>query len=647
MPFDPDQYLAAKTSGGFDPDAYLSGKGGMGMGADIAQEMHPAFSTTDRLVVKNLANDNQSAVKYLKQKHPDLEIKVDDYSGEIIAKGKGEKDWKVLDPDTGFFSTDFLQDVGDVSGDIATGIGTTAATAAGGVMGGLPGAMAGGAVSSAALEALRQAAGQAAGVPQDMDWGSVRTSAVIGGLSPLIFGTGATTTQVAKKAAGDTLGAMNPFAGALATLKGEAAPVLDEAGKELLKSQRGLIGRGWDLYRNTLAPKLGSMSTGVPEQAIKTMRDNPELLSQMDAKGALGYIDDATRKNVDKVVGESTRVGQALEGVRTEASNLVNEFSGLPQDQIDALAKAAGLNAGPDLLGSLQVDVTKAQKPLMDLWDELVEVAGKSGSQADLDAVGEVAGVIKDYFGQEKLPLDAAFQLRQHLDELGKRSKVAQGTAQGLAPSTSPFSKRVITKAREAAKIINEEMDRVGQVISGQDGIAQGNARYAQIQRDRAFLKKFTKDPETAYRNLSNLAQGKPVTREILTRIDQEYGTDFLKQADNLAAYKHFSKAPFEATSGGGTTSTSRTIPAAMLGGGIGYYIGANSGLGQGGAGIGAGIGAPIGALLGGPKALRAYMALQRAGTRAATTARNVGLRPNQVVPTWLLMEQQARENRP
>jgi len=72
MPFDPDQYLAAKTSGGFDPDAYLSGKGGMGMGADIAQEMHPAFSTTDRLVVKNLANDNQSAVKYLKQKHPDL-----------------------------------------------------------------------------------------------------------------------------------------------------------------------------------------------------------------------------------------------------------------------------------------------------------------------------------------------------------------------------------------------------------------------------------------------------------------------------------------------------------------------------------------------------------------------------------------------
>ena len=67
---------------------------------EIVEEMHPELTTIDRLAVKNFGDNNEASVNFLQKRHPDLSIKVDDASREIIARKRdgSEKDWRRLDP---------------------------------------------------------------------------------------------------------------------------------------------------------------------------------------------------------------------------------------------------------------------------------------------------------------------------------------------------------------------------------------------------------------------------------------------------------------------------------------------------------------------------------------------------------------------
>jgi hypothetical protein len=54
--------------------------------AETIQEMHPAFSKTDRFILKTFGNDEDAAVKSLRAKHPGLDIQKDDLTGQIKVK---------------------------------------------------------------------------------------------------------------------------------------------------------------------------------------------------------------------------------------------------------------------------------------------------------------------------------------------------------------------------------------------------------------------------------------------------------------------------------------------------------------------------------------------------------------------------------
>jgi hypothetical protein len=236
---------------------------------EVIQEQHPRISVADRLVIKNFATDPSVGVTYLKRKYPDLEVK--QIRGQTVAKTPKETKWRVLDPDTGFFSKDFLADTGDVGFDVLAGLGTGAATAAGAV-GGPPGSVAAGAAAGAGAEALRQKIGQALGLPQGYDAKEIGVQGAIGG----------------------------------------AFPVVGSAVKGAYKA----ITRG-------AAPVLAEKLSGVPAQVYKDFAENPATLENFNKQPAA--LEDLVANTSDKIISavkeKKDKVWKSLEGLYKKAED--------------------------------------------------------------------------------------------------------------------------------------------------------------------------------------------------------------------------------------------------------------------------------------------------------------------------------------
>lgn len=161
---------------------------------NIIEEMHPDISSADRAIVKNFSQSPEKSANYLKKHNPQLDTRV--WDGRVLVKGKNELDWKVLDPDTGFFSTDILNDAADIAYDVGSGI-VEGTAAVGGAIGGalagwgvgaVPAAMATSAATAAGSEALRQSIGSGLGIDNELGEaaGDTLLSAAIGGAVPAL-----------------------------------------------------------------------------------------------------------------------------------------------------------------------------------------------------------------------------------------------------------------------------------------------------------------------------------------------------------------------------------------------------------------------------------------------------------------------------
>lgn len=706
--FDPSKpFNTASAKPKFDPSAPFDSGGSSASAApvddSVVEEMHPNFSTADRLIVKNFAGNNQAAVNYLQKQHPDLEIKTKEFSDKILARKRdgSEKDYKVLDPDTGFFSTDFLRDVGDIGFDIASGVGTGAATAAGGIfgagVGSIPAAAAAGAASSAGLEAGRQGLGKMFGIEQDIDMGDVGFAGAAGALSPLLLGTGATTAQAAAKS-------LNPFKGSLSTLRGMAAPELDDAGKALLSSQRGLIGRGYDAYKGGLAPKLGSMASGVSEDTIKTMRGNfDEMLKiEKDPMGLTKMVNSGTQD-----AGKLLRAGKKAEwetveqGLKQAGDEIVDITAA--KDAFKNAIDEAMAGGDDELAAELQrrfntiftkrVEKSGTVVPIRNMVDEFIPggetVVIQNGMEmmpskrpdgsviydlitgapemvpADRATLSSVRGagdtVTKDVFsgfetlgggaGREELEFVSAREAAQkykRLADMAGLNKMEAGAVKGgignrFSPMATYEDKASGQAAASAWAALGESLDKVLPT----DSVA-ARQRYGLIANDEKQLGKyFGKTPSKINKKLRNLHKPtNQIDQEFVNSLDSKYGSNLIDLAKKSEAYATFAKPehlPLSRT--GGVSGLARSAPLALAGAGLGYWVGANSGIGMGGAGVGGTLGMGMGAFLGGPAAMRKYMQMQRGMTKATTTLKDSGLRPNQVVvPSWLMMQQRKIE---
>ena len=161
----------------------------------IESKMHPEFSSIDRALVKNFSNSPEDSISYLKEKYPTMTFIND--GKEIYMKKQGSKEnFHPLDPDTGFFSSDFVNDAIDIGGDVVKGVagsvgagmGGLAGFATGGPIGAFAGAVAGGAAGSGLADAGLQGIGRAIGINKGISLEQIAGEAGAGALGGAIGG---------------------------------------------------------------------------------------------------------------------------------------------------------------------------------------------------------------------------------------------------------------------------------------------------------------------------------------------------------------------------------------------------------------------------------------------------------------------------
>ena len=426
-------------------------------------------------------------------------------------------------------------------------------------------------------------------------------AAASGAASPLLFGTGATSAQVAAKS-------LNPF------LKGGASLPASLAQRELQDAQRSLVGRTvGDFIYDKVTPRIGSVVSGIREDSIRNLRANPGIIDDIAAKGELGYAEDAMASIKNPVMERSRDLGSKIDETLSAISDHtelvaadLGERASLAAAAGDEQAARAVAAEAADMRDRLMVDANKSASPFLKLLDDYKTTLGRNPTPENAESVQAIEETISRFFTEDHVDVKSAWRLRQKMSKLGQSWKTGNGTKNTMPAAASDVQKGLINAGRESADILLDEMDRVGSNFS-EGTIKSSFGDYARLQKQRAYLDKYTKDPQKAFRNLSNLMNdSRAVEQQIVAQqMPAGVGDDMIRLARDLETYRDFKTGSLLPFSRGSTTSTSRTIPLALGGAGLGYWVGANSGLGQGGAGVGGFAGGALGSMLGGPAALR------------------------------------------
>lgn len=554
---------------------------------DVIQEQHPDISFKDRFVAKNLANSTEAQAAYLKQQHPDLDVKV--VNDQVVAKKPSEFSYKVMDP-----SGLDLQDISDVAYDVPAGLLTGAATAAGGVAGAptvagaLPAAAAAGAGTSASLEALRQKLGQWAGVPQNMDYGQVATQGAVGAAAPVLFGTGAGAAQMAK-------------AGLTAAEQ---------------QAQKSLVMKGI----NKAVPQVAESVSGVPKEAIKTLFDRKPEIDQLREGGITDIAEASYNKLREGLAKQKQQVGQRLEEEITKTPAVV-DISGAKQaidTQISKL-ESSKLAKNPEVMD--KIEELKAAKQQM--FSEVTGIDPETGEKILQDMPSQVDA-------------KTAFELQDLLKQQGDLGKIKSGLTGRFSSTETKAGKEWGAANLEAYKSLNDQLSQATEGMSSK--LKNDYRKYIELQNK---LDSHFKSPEKTAQTLQGLnAPGKQMLKETLADLKTNQGIDLSKEADLLQAYKYFNKPSLMPLSSGGTTSTSRTALAGTLGYLAGHGLTKSY---QGGL-----AGAAAANYLTGPKAVMyGTNALSGASKKMAPFVSKFGnVPPQSAMALWNMMQQQKQENK-
>lgn len=162
-------------------------------------------------------------------------------SGQLAVRKPGG-DWGVVDPDTGFFSSDFLRDVGDIVTDVLR-VGSSIAGGAAGAAGGPAGVVAGAAGGNAAAEAAIQGLARLAGF-QATPGEAARSVAIEGAL-----GAGGELLGLAGRGVGKGLGALaRKGRDAVGKAVGKAAAGAAGISEEALDAGKFVFDKGKEVF---------------------------------------------------------------------------------------------------------------------------------------------------------------------------------------------------------------------------------------------------------------------------------------------------------------------------------------------------------------------------------------------------------------
>ena len=567
-----EQYQDQQTEQG-PWDAY--GEGNVQAPEKIVNEMHPDIDFATRAIYKNFGADPESSFRFLQKKLPNLQLKKDK-EGEVLAKRPDELEWRRLDP-KGFD----LQDISDIGYDVVAaggqGLATAAAGLAGGAAGGglgaIPAAMAASGVTGAGLEGLRQGIGSWLGIEDNASKEQALLAAAAGAVSPLMFGTGAGAKEALK------------YAG-------------KEGAKDLLQTQRGLLGRGYDATAGYVGPKLGALVSG---ENAKVIKKAAEILPEIKAADTNPEIRSLPLKEV------AQEVPRKLKNLTTETGRRLEDLRGMIDNQPGLILTGEG--AATRGTGSIQA--TEFIQPFRDLAEKLS--AGGAATEAQLKDAQTLARVIEQEFKglPENLTAAQVDTLRKRFKERAQQYGLnygKTGQAVGGTEGASAIDAQIALAFEESRRKMNDS------IISRLEAMGPEYAdEYAKLNDQYSYLKGVAKENNNKFKTSKSvsdfLARSTKDDLEAQNLIDIQNitGVNLEDLATRDQALRTFSKPSTEIRSLGGTTSTSRSIPLAVAGGTAGYYLGQQSG-GEYSPFLAAILGGGLGSKLGSPAAMRTYM---------------------------------------
>lgn len=543
----------------------------------IVNEMHPDIPFTVRAVYKNFGADPEASFNYLQKKLPNLQLKKDK-EGEILAKRSDELEWRRLDP-KGFD----LQDISDIGYDVPAAVAQGAATAAvglaggaaGGGVGAIPAAMVTSGVTGAGLEGLRQGIGSWLGIEDNASKEQAILAGAAGTVSPLLFGTGAGAKEAGKYIA----------------KKG-----LETTSKDLLQTQRGLLGRGYDAAAGYVGPKLGTFVSG----------ENPEVIKK--AAGMLKEIKAAdTNPEVTTLplTEAANTINSELKKLSTETGRKLEDLRGMIDNQPGLILTGEG--AATQRTGS--IPAAEFIQPFRDLAEKLS--AGGAATEAQLKDAQTLARVIEQEFKGLPDNLTAA-----QVDTLRKRFKErAQqyglnygkvGQAVGGTEGASAIDAQIALAFEDSRRKMNDSiisrLEAMGPEYANEyKGLNDAYSRIKTVQKE---ISPKTKNSKSLSQFLTSATKDPHAEKQMMDVVELT-GLDLPELAYRDQALKVFSKPNTAVRSLGGTTSTSRTIPLSTAGGAAGYYLGQQNNWSPF---LTSAIMSTLGATAGSPAAMRKYM---------------------------------------
>lgn len=476
--------------------------------SSVIQEQAPFIGAKERLVAKNLAKDTASQVAYLKSQFPDKDFAI--INDQVVAKEKTDQNWKVLDPNTGFFSKDFFSDVGDVAYDVGAGAAqnaivlpaTAAAALATGGWAALPTAVGLSGTLGAANEAMRQKLGQALGIPQEVSTEDVLTSGAISAVVPALAGVG----NLAKT--------------------GVAKNITDPKTLQMLAKQgSGVLGR--------ISGAMGKGISSVPKEAIEAYQRYGDVALDAERGGGILQYLKPEQENILKATQQNkSAIGQAKQSL---------------------LDQAGGVN------------ISSIKKSILDRIEQLKNTPKEL---FDTDVKNQIDALEAEYVKRFGMPEGKILGDFIPASKLFEKSKLASEQAE-YASKTLDYNKFRDTELPRSFK--SQASDILKQAAPG---VEELDKKYVKALDLANYSKKFAGTPKNLFESLIGMdTNSKKEFKEVVVPQLKELGLNPEKIQDVATAYKYFAKPSSMPISTGGATSTSFTLNAGELGRGGGKIL--------------------------------------------------------------------------
>jgi hypothetical protein len=528
-----------------------------------------------RFVYKNFGADPVASFNYLQKENPDFELKKNK-SGEVLARKKGTQNWGRLDPE-GLDWRDLTDIAYDAPAALAQGAVTAAsgiAGAAAGGIGAIPAAMVGSAVSGAALEGLRQGIGSYF-IDDNMSAQDMGIALVAGAASPLLFGTGA---------------------GAKEALKAAGKEGAKQTAKEILQTQRGVLGRGYDATAGYVGPKLGTVVSG----------ENPKVIKK--AAGMLKEIIEADRNpevTTIPLAKAAQEINSTLKQKATKTGRRMEELRGMIDQQPGLILTGEGAA----VKGTGFIPKNAITEPFEALVTELKK--GFSPTEAQLADLNSLANILKKETEglAENLTAAQAETVRRRFKERVNQyglNHANAAKATGATGGASAIDVPIALAFEQARRNVDESYETALRNMDPNfaDEYVGLKDAYSSIKNLQKDIDSKTKNSKSLSNFLTQATKDRHAEQQMM-EIVKLTGLDLPELAHREQAIRVFSKPSTAVRSLGGATSTSRTLPLATGGGAAGYYLGQQLGWSPFLSSV---IGGTLGATAGSPAAMRKYM---------------------------------------